>query len=248
MTKEDIISKIKKCMRLSESGNEHEAALAASRARELMDKYNLSVSSFEEVDDSPGQKGEIDRQAKIPPWKQALFSQLSKLYDTVPYFSRGYGEKKTGGKVVSQQIMMVIGYEKDIELVRYTYTFLARTIEKLVVKERNAEKHRYGSWSRRDSYLFTRSFCSGAVSRIIEKIKEQRDNTLQASVETRDLVICRKDNVKKWVDDNMEFGKTRKITSSNLDSGFYNKGVEAGNNINLNPGVTGSSNSRQEIR
>ena len=41
MNKEDVIKKIKKCLRLSASSNEHEAETALRQARALMEKYGI---------------------------------------------------------------------------------------------------------------------------------------------------------------------------------------------------------------
>lgn len=42
-----ILEKIRKLLALSESPNEYEAALAAARARALLDKYDLSMDEVE---------------------------------------------------------------------------------------------------------------------------------------------------------------------------------------------------------
>ena len=45
--REKLFDKIRKLMALSHSPNEHEAALAAARAREILDKYDLSLTEVE---------------------------------------------------------------------------------------------------------------------------------------------------------------------------------------------------------
>ncbi|MBI4928157.1 MAG: DUF2786 domain-containing protein [Anaerolineae bacterium] len=47
MTREEIIIKIKKCLELSSSSNEHEAALAMKRAQEMMAKHHITESDIE---------------------------------------------------------------------------------------------------------------------------------------------------------------------------------------------------------
>ena len=44
--KDKIVERIRRCLALSESPNEHEAALAMSFAQKMLDKYNLSMSEI----------------------------------------------------------------------------------------------------------------------------------------------------------------------------------------------------------
>ena len=46
MTREQVVSKVRKLFELSNSSNENEAALAAAKARELLSRYNLSMADL----------------------------------------------------------------------------------------------------------------------------------------------------------------------------------------------------------
>ncbi len=46
MTKEQVVSKVRKLFELSNSSNENEAALAAAKARELLSRYKLSMADL----------------------------------------------------------------------------------------------------------------------------------------------------------------------------------------------------------
>ena len=46
MTKEQVVSKVRKLFELSNSSNENEAALAAAKARELLSRYNMSMADL----------------------------------------------------------------------------------------------------------------------------------------------------------------------------------------------------------
>lgn len=43
MNKEKVLDKIKKCLALSQSANEHEAAQALKQAQALMEKYEVNA-------------------------------------------------------------------------------------------------------------------------------------------------------------------------------------------------------------
>ena len=47
MNKKDVIEKIKKCLALSKSANQHEAATALRQAQSLMEKYNIDADDSE---------------------------------------------------------------------------------------------------------------------------------------------------------------------------------------------------------
>lgn len=47
MTPEQVLDKIKKCLALSKSSNEHEAGQAMKHAQVLMKKYNINIASVE---------------------------------------------------------------------------------------------------------------------------------------------------------------------------------------------------------
>jgi len=46
----DLLKRIKKCLALAKSGNEHEAAAALAKAREMMDEYAVSAEEIELAD------------------------------------------------------------------------------------------------------------------------------------------------------------------------------------------------------
>lgn len=48
MTKEELITRIKKLLALSDSSNPNEAAIALSRAQKLMQQYHIEMSELED--------------------------------------------------------------------------------------------------------------------------------------------------------------------------------------------------------
>jgi hypothetical protein len=46
--RERVYDKVRKLLALSKSPNEHEAALAAERAREILDRYQISLAEVDE--------------------------------------------------------------------------------------------------------------------------------------------------------------------------------------------------------
>ncbi len=74
-----VLAKVKKLFALSTSSNPNEAALAASKAQELLLQYNLSLSQVTEKDESMRpeyQKTRIEIGTRI--WRRRLLTTLAR--------------------------------------------------------------------------------------------------------------------------------------------------------------------------
>lgn len=86
-----IIDKIYKCLRLSESGNPHEAALALRQASSMMKKHDISGAQVmaAEVTESATQAGE---RYNPPFWALALANLVAEAFQCRNLISRQYGK------------------------------------------------------------------------------------------------------------------------------------------------------------
>jgi len=85
--KSKILAKIKKCMALSKSGNEHEAAAALRQAQKLMQEHRVSdvdVLAMQACEASI-RAGAVKRPAQ---WESALAAQTAEAFGCQPFFSR----------------------------------------------------------------------------------------------------------------------------------------------------------------
>jgi len=85
-----IIDKIYKCLRLSESGNPNEAALALRQATSMMKKYGISDAQVlaAEVTESTTQAGE---RFNPPFWALALANLIADAFQCRNLILRQYG-------------------------------------------------------------------------------------------------------------------------------------------------------------
>ena len=120
---EAMIEKIKKLLRLAKSSNEHEAALAAARAQELLAKYNLDESLLTE--------NELPKEASIShteivkkpaSWVYLLASSVAGAFDCSYFFQPYYGR------------MSFVGVDLDHEIATFTFSYLYRSICKLAAQ------------------------------------------------------------------------------------------------------------------
>ena len=113
-----IIDKICKCLRLSESGNPHEAVMALRQAHRLMQKYRVSEELVRKavVEESVVDIG----QAYTPPfWVLALANLVADTFDCRVFVARHYGRRPE---------YRFLGLDLTPELATYTFEVLLRQL------------------------------------------------------------------------------------------------------------------------
>ena len=157
MDKEKVLDKIKKCLALGESANEHEAAQAIRQAQMLMKKYGISEIDIELS--AVTEKG-VACASTLPTWHQVLISQCAKAFGVECYLNRefGLGEARFFG----------IGIKP--ELAAYAYEVLLRQLKKerreYIKTELKAVRLSRNKTARADQ------FCTGWVYAVAQKVKE----------------------------------------------------------------------------
>ena len=131
-----IIDKIYKCLRLSESGNSNEAALALRQASSLMKKHGISDAQVmaAEVNEKATQAGE---RYNPPFWALALANLVSEAFECRNLILRQYGKSPE---------FRFIGLGFKAEVATYSYTVLYRNllqaIEEFKFSVEDAEENR----------------------------------------------------------------------------------------------------------
>ena len=230
MDKIKVIIKIQKLLSLSKSPNENEAVAAASKARLLMDQYNLSQFDIgEKLDKDDISMSTTISQSRFEEWSMRLFSGVCSVMDCRPVIS----VIRINGKHVRK--LSAVGFSSDKELLKYIYFYLLKTITDLYRAELKLAKAAAAyKFTRKDSFNFKHNFCLGAVQSIIDRLKLERDQNLQKSVNCRDLVINRKATVSGWVSKNLHLKSSKIPNEKTFNPKAYYKGVNAGSNIKIN--------------
>lgn len=117
-----IIDKICKCLRLSESANPNEAALALRQATSMMKKYGVSDAQVlaAEVTESAANVGE---RYNPPFWALALANLVAEAFECRNLISRQYG---------SSPEFRFIGLGFKAEVATYSYTVLHRYLSQAI--------------------------------------------------------------------------------------------------------------------
>lgn len=174
-TQEKALRKARALLRLATSSNPEEAAAAAAKAQELIDRHRLNIAtaqldeaatveSDEPIEDFshdplfPGERT-LDR------WKGHLSIVIAKLNQCFAY---------TNGGAVN-----LVGRASDVQTARYFISYLTAEIERLA----NAK-------CRGTSRSYWNNFRLGAAETVCQRLKDQRQQTVQqvkteASTSTR---------------------------------------------------------------
>jgi len=134
MTYEEALQKAVKLLRLSQSSNPNEAALAAGKAQEIIDRYNIESVA---LDMASGDKPQPDEPIKdfgfdpldagtkkISTWSWRLFTVISRGNGCKGYLTRNKG----GG-------IAIVGRPSDVQTVRYFYAWLKQEVERLAQRD-----------------------------------------------------------------------------------------------------------------
>lgn len=122
----DIIDKVRKLLRLSESSNANEAALAATKAQQLIDEHNLSAALLavetddpenEPIEDTLRDGKPLDETKKTHTWRYVLAEVLAECNGCQIYRCNGPIE--------------LVGHKSDADKVRYLYGYLVNQTERL---------------------------------------------------------------------------------------------------------------------
>ena len=157
MDKQKVLEKIKKCLALGESANEHEAAQAIRQAQILMEKYGISEMDVELS--AVSEKG-VGCAATLPNWHQVLISRCATAFGVGCYMSREWG--------LAEARFFGIGIKP--ELAAYAYEVLLRQLKKerreYIKTELKAVRLPRNKTARADQ------FCTGWVYAISRKVQE----------------------------------------------------------------------------
>jgi len=238
-TNAEILEKIKKLLRLAQSDNEHESALAAAKAQELMDRHQIEqamleadaqeepdedIVDFRDPDDALDSFG-----GKKPTWKGILSGVLARHNACGTYY---YGSR-----------LNIVGRPTDVATVRYLYAYCVREIERFVVEK--------GPGHGRTWYNNYRRGCVDAIGRTLDRQREVMRQDLQkeacapggesgrmALVKVNDALAKfdeRRHETRAWIKENLKLG-TARSSHSRHDSGAYKAGLADGAKINMGSG------------
>lgn len=231
--REKITNRIRKLLALADNNNSvEEAALAASRAQELMLRHQIEVADVEQTDEEEAAAnelviGEFFEGRQRSPWKARLWWGTCAAYNCDAYVWNGSSHTNRAKKEKHTVRYAAAGRKANIEAATYTYKWLKKVILVLAQKE-------YHHSARR----LIRSFCIGAAEMVAERLKVNRKD-IYRSVSSTALIRADEDlsSIKAAAPDlfketglNVGPGKG---SATHVESGAYHSGRAAGADIPL---------------
>lgn len=118
---EAIIEKVKKCLRLSKSSNEHEAATALAMAQILMEKYHIS-EGLVLASEASERRSKSGAKNKPPRWESTLFADICDAFQCRRIYCPALLER--------QGEWMFVGCGPNPEIAQYAADVLFRQAKK----------------------------------------------------------------------------------------------------------------------
>jgi hypothetical protein len=214
-----LVEKVRKLLALSESPNEHEAALAAEKAQDLMLRHGIDMAQVA-ISKGATTIGIDDArvEAKLDPWRRQLAASIAKSMGGRVVFTRNYATASVMsffGPAGTAQSIAALYHHLEAQLV---------TISAIATANR-AEKRVHGR-------TYRASFLLGAVDRLDWRLSRHRTE-LTTEANSRALVI-----IGSAVDRAIEerFGRLRTERHPNPSSlhwKAYSRGEKAAATVDL---------------
>lgn len=238
---ERVIRKIKHCLALSTSANEHEAATAMRQAQALMAKYRLTETqvNLSDVGMSASDKGK----AKLEQWERMLAAVVAQVFECETLTSI----KWCSSKLCRLKTSVFIGVAPAPEIARYAYDTLHRqcvTARKAYIGKINrGEIPSTGIGAKARGGHFAIYWVQQVEKKLQALVPTGEDDPEQGESNARALIAIKvksTDLIQAYIH-NLTEGKgptssapMRRMKISGLDAHF---GAEAGRKAQVSPGV-----------
>ena len=232
----EIKERLKKCLALATSDNEHEASLAMGKAREIMTRYNLRTADLVEGTFTIEQRIIRGATKSVQQWEVLLASNITRAFDgALLYQKTGDGWK-----------MFFMAARTDLEIICDLFLRI-RPMITTMSKEYVAEiRQRQVPGRRMAPKTMHNSYRHGVVNTVKRRLNALQEATRPEQIMIpdgfgcgTDLIEVKTDAVKEF--QNKEHPRVSKSTGSlaRIDGSAYDRGRKDGNSINLHRSISG---------
>lgn len=223
MDQDRIIERIRKLLRLSESANPYEAALAAERVQQMLSEYNFTMDSIG-CDAETTSARQVNRKTRkaLEKWAYVLAARTARVFDCDYYHDEFIGETS------------FVGVGADPEVCGWMYGYLYKTLLRLASEHMRGPARRLRSAkSKREA---RNSFLFGAVDVISSRMIAQK----KVAPVTSDALVPVKDAlIRAAMPDNLKIGTPIKPCESRPQD--WLAGMSSAERIPLSTPVTGEA-------
>jgi hypothetical protein len=218
-----IIERVQKLFALAEQNDSpEEAQLAAMRAQELLQKYDLSLSEVEIKQEGSSLCGEqrlILNRGNIPTWIRFLHSTVSE----------GFSVAALSGIGSSGAFLIFVGVEPDVTVARQTFEYLYRFV--LAYDLRGKSKRQKNEW------------CMGFVYAVNGRLEGQKEE-MDSNPHVTSLVLAKEQITQDYIDHKYKV-KTARTRQGVEASRSFHEGVAVGMTTPINRPVEGAENAQE---
>lgn len=233
MELDDAFEKIKKCLRLSKSSNEHEAAAALRQARALMDKYGITDEELALADIEEA-KAPLNTKGNPPAWTTALVNVIIRFFHCDAVFEIGFD---LGPGWAKKSKVTFYGLEPQASIAGYAFDVLYRQLYQ--------ERQRYlANLSKRikraNRTARADAFAEGWVGAVWNKVAAFAG---EMSEQTRHEITAYIENKHQALTTTTPRSAADRRGVRGLDEA-HDDGFRKGRDVNLNHGVGGSDSTK----
>lgn len=167
MTDEKILSKIKKCLALSQSSEPHEAAAALRQAQKLMEAHGVSQADLQLADIGEVKVRSTASVSKIKNWELNLLSLVTKAFGCSLIWTHGNSWSRSAEHAYGHYT--IIGLKAQVPIAEYTAQVLLRKLRKSRGEFTSALP---GYLTRQEKTREADGFCLGWVAAISRTVHE----------------------------------------------------------------------------
>jgi hypothetical protein len=222
--REAIVRKVKNLLARAKGTNfEHEAGVCLNLARDLLAKYNLSMSEVETRQYQEANPEEIKLEDSAGHWQMPLAMVIAKYCNCVAFGRDG-------------KTLYFLGMKHELEICHFTFGTVAQQIDKMLRRKRRELRDQrealgIGRQNRRDSAQYTRGYAKG----VIDYLNEALNKRVQAENTCTDLVIFSMHPKVQAFKDRLKYVRsTTRITAS---SRGYADGLADGPKVQVHKAV-----------
>lgn len=170
---ERVLEQIQKLMNLSaKNPNEHESALAAAKAQELLTKHNLTTAALERSSGASGKRTQEEVEGGFYRYQRELWQAVAKLNFCLHYIESKYVPYEERVRNVRYKkrhrlIGRIVNVRTTINISNYLLAAIERTTRE--VCEQKKIRHLSG-WAM--------SFREGCSYRLVQRLQEQRNKMI----------------------------------------------------------------------
>lgn len=180
----ELVRKLRKLRALSNSSNEHEAALAAAKLQELMTRYRIAELELAETEQDAFMKGSIEWRSNGA-WRQGLLNTVARVNGCRAVLI-STADRRTR--------FAIVGREHMVPVIEETFFYLADEIERLSLRH----WHLTGIYTGEPSRRWRAGFCVGASAVVIGRLHEAyRSATTTPTGVTNALIVRDEEEVKR---------------------------------------------------